>query len=203
MSARIAKGQSAPLNVSMEAKQRIFAGLGWDPNEGATLKDKALNKIGVKQLHHDLDLACYIYDSQKRYISHVSIEAGRETDQTGQIYHSGDNVAGVGDGDDEQISVELKDLDLAIHSIIFLASIKSGHKFNEVTEPEIRLVDGYSGREFLHLSLLDLEGSDKSAFVFARINRGDNSEQWQLSHIGEFTDLVEGTNWAETLKAYL
>ena len=201
MSIRIPKGETALLNISQEAKHRIFVGLGWDPNEDASLKDKALDTLGIKSVDHDLDLSCYIYDADKRYISHVSTEAGRETDQTGQIYHSGDNVAGVGDGDDEQISVELLDLDPAIHSIVFLASIKSGHQFNEVREPEIRLVDAYSDREFLHLSLLDIEGNNQNAFVFASIFRADG--QWMLRHIGEFADLNDQSSWSEALKTYL
>lgn len=199
---RIAKGETAPLNVTQKARRRVFVGLGWDPNEDVSLKDKALGALGLKDTHHDLDLACYIYDKNKRYISHVSVEDGRATDQTGRIYHSGDNVEGVGDGDDEQISVELKGLDEAVHAIVFKASIKSGHHFSEVTDPEIRLADGYSDHNFLHVSLLGMEGNDKPAFIFACLFKTPDG-QWMVRHIGEFTNTPEDGNWAEMLKGFV
>ncbi|MEM7651052.1 MAG: TerD family protein [Pseudomonadota bacterium] len=189
-----------PLNVTQEGNHRVFVGLGWDPNENLGLKDKALNALGLKDAQHDLDLSCYIYDSNKRYIGHVSIEEGREADQTGKIYHSGDNVAGVGDGDDEQISVELKDLDPAIHSLVFKASIKSGHRFNEVNAPEIRLVDAYSRRQFWHASL-QKDGNTKPAFVFASITKNQNGG-WVTRDISEFTDIPTDGAWADFLKDF-
>ena len=67
----IKKGETAPLHVTQEGTHRIFVGLGWDPNDDIGLKDKALNTLGLKNLHHDLDLSCFIYDRDGRYISHV------------------------------------------------------------------------------------------------------------------------------------
>ncbi len=200
--ARIPKGESFPLNVTKEGRQRIFVGLGWDPNESVGLKDRALGKLGLKDTHHDLDLSCYIYDQNKRYISHVSVEEGRAVDQTGQIYHSGDNVKGVGEGDDEQISVELKDLDPAIAMIVFKASIKSGHTFNEVTQPEIRLVDAYSRRVFLELSLQEGNENNRPAFVFTALLRAPEGT-WSVHHISKFIDAPEDGHWAEKIKSYI
>lgn len=200
--ARIAKGDTVPLNVTQQARHRVFVGLGWDPNENVGLADKVQEKLGLKHNHHDLDLSCYIYGADKRYISHVSTESGRETDQTGKIYHSGDNVEGVGDGDDEQISVELKDLDEAIQAIVFKASIKSGHSFSEVTEPEIRLVDGYSDHNFLHVALDHTEGNDKSAFVFVSLIKNVEGV-WTVKHISEFVDIPADGKWSDILKAYI
>ena len=198
---RITKGQTVPLNVTQEARRRIFVGLGWDPNESISIKDRAMGALGLQHNHHDLDLSCYIYDANKRYISHVSTEDGRQTDQTGKIYHSGDNVEGIGEGDDEQISVELKDLDPAIQAIIFKASIKSGHSFDEITAPEIRLVDGYSNHDFLHVPI-NQPHNDKPAFIFASLIKTPDN-QWNVRHIGEFVDGPDDGNWAEYLKTFV
>ena len=119
----IQKGEKGPLNVTKEARHRVFVGLGWDPNEETGLIDKAKALVKGQELHHDLDLSAYVFDADARMISHICAESGRHTDQTGKIYHSGDNIEGLGDGDDEQISVELKDLDPLIAHIIFTASI--------------------------------------------------------------------------------
>ena len=200
--ARIPKGDSVLLNVTQQARHRVVVGLGWDPNETIGLKDKALGALGLKDTHHDLDLSCYLYDVNKRYISRVSHEVGFEVDQTGQIYHSGDNVEGVGDGDDEQISVELKDLDQTIHFIVFKASIKTENTFKDVTDPEIRLADGYSDHNFLHLSLLDSPENDRSAFAFVCLFK-NAEQQWMVKHIGEFFDPPADGEWSEKLKSYL
>lgn len=197
---KIKKGETAPLNVTKEARHRVFVGLGWDPNENFGIIDEAKALMGGKPVHHDLDLSCYIYDSSKGFMECVSTETDHHIDKSGQIYHSGDNEEGIGDGDDEQISVELKDLPPGIHYIVFIATVKSGHVFGEVDSPEIRLADGYSDHDFLKTPLSPEEGREKSAFVFARITRTGDDE-WSTHNISEYTDIAE--NWAEFLKQYL
>ena len=198
---KLAQGESAVLNVTQEARHRVFVGLGWDPAENISLIDRAKAMAGGKKIHHDLDLACYIFDRDGRYISHVSADSAHAADQTGQIYHSGDNVEGLGDGDDEQISVELKDLDPVISNIIFKASIKSGHSFKEVRDPEIHISDGYTGHSFLHQPLSGVAGNDKNAFVFIRLYKTPEN-QWKIQNIAQFLDQAETTEWSEILKPY-
>lgn len=199
MTPRIPKGQTVPLNVSKTGNRRVFVGLGWDPNEDISFKDKALGALGLKETHHDLDLSCYIYDSNKRYITHISHEIGREIDQTGKIYHSGDNVEGVGDGDDEQISIELKELDPTIDTIIFKASIKTDNIFSQVNDPEMRIVDGYADHTFLEVSLTE---GQTAAFIFVALKR-DGEDAWLINHIGEFIEESSEKDWPEVLKAYI
>ena len=188
-----------PLNVTKEGHHRIFVGLGWDPNEKSGLLHKAKSAVKGQETYHDLDLSCYIYDADKRYIGHVSAEAERGRDQTGRIYHSGDNVEGIGDGDDEQISVELLDLDPVIHSLIFKASIKSGHVFGDIQDPEIRIVDGYSNHTFLRQNMNCESGADKAAYVFLQVMRGDHG--WMMRHIDSYIPLADEDEWGEILKA--
>ncbi len=198
----LSKGDTAPLNVTREAKHRVFVGLGWDPNEKTGLLDQAKALLKGQELHHDLDLSAYIFDINKRYIGHVSAETGRQVDQTGQIYHSGDNVEGIGEGDDEQISVELKGLDATIHSILFKASIKSGHVFGDIKDPEIRIGDGYSGHTFAQHNLTAEGGAKKSAYIFAQIIRTAENT-WSIHHIDTYLDMAQPDDWIETLKPYL
>lgn len=193
--------EARPLNVTQEGHHRIFVGLGWDPNEQTGLLHKAKSVVKGQETHHDLDLSCYIYDAQKRYIGHVSAEAERGQDQTGKIYHSGDNVEGIGEGDDEQISVELLDLDPVIHSLVFKASIKSGHVFGDIQDPEIRIVDGYSNHTFLRQNMNCESGADKDAYIFLHVLRAENG--WMMRHINCYIPLPGDAQWGETLKAYL
>lgn len=198
---KLLKSQSAPLNVTQQANHRIFAGLGWDPHEDKGLIKKAKAISQGKQMHHDLDLACYVYDKEARYICHICAESGQQSDQTGKIYHSGDNIEGVGDGDDEQISVELKDIDPVIDSIIFAASIKSGHSFDEISNPEIRLADGYSGHEFVHRDLSDVALHGANLYAFIRVYR--SGDGWAMHYIDEAMSSTDGHERPALLKKFI
>ncbi|MAI61622.1 MAG: hypothetical protein CBB87_03935 [Micavibrio sp. TMED27] len=203
---QLKKGQSKPLNVTQESRQRFFVGLGWDPHDDISLFDLAKAMICGTDLEHDLDLACYAYDELGRSICRVCAVSGFHTDQTGKIYHSGDNVEGIGDGDDEQISVELKDLDEAIHSLIFVASIKSGHVFNEIEHAVIRIVDAYSNHTLLSHSFSQCEAAlSQDCYVFIQVERAaDTDKGWVLKLIDEYCPTVtDGDKRAQYLKKYL
>ena len=186
-----------PLNVTQQAKHRIFVGLGWDPNERPGALDSIGALLGFRKTAHDLDLACFIYDTDANYIDAISHGASKAI----HIYHSGDSQEGIGEGDDEQISVELKDLDPHIHHIVFTASIKSGHVFADIASPEIRIGDGYSNHVFLRSALDAKEGHDHSTYVFARIYR--TGESWALHEINEYHRRSDIQNWPDFLKRYL
>lgn len=201
--------QHIPLNVTQAARHRIFVGLGWDPVDKASLIEKAKSLVGGPKVWHDLDLSCYMYDQDKVFIDAVTAKDGKHIDQTGNIYHSGDNIEGVGDGDDEQISVELKDLDTKIHHIVFIATINSGHTFGDIKAPEIRLADGYSGREFLKTGLDAADGREKSGFIFAHIYRKDpephdsSGSAWALHHINQFMPGRDIQEWPALIAMHL
>ncbi len=176
--------ETSPLNVTQEGHHRIFVGLGWDPNENPDLGDKIGALIGTRKAHHDLDLSCFFYDTEGACLGAVTAEPQSYSDESGAIYHSGDNVEGIGDGDDEQISVELKNLPENVVHLIFKASIKSGHHFSDVKDPLIRLCDGYTGHCFLDTSLHEQDANNNNAYVFVHISREEDG--WNLRSIGEF-----------------
>ncbi len=199
---QLAKNEHAPLNVTQEARHRVFVGLGWDPNEKFGILDEAKALMGGKPVQHDLDLSCYIYDSSKALIEYVTADPELVSDKTGKIYHSGDNKEGLGDGDDEQISVELKDLDPEIQHIVFVTTIKSGHIFGEIAAPEIRIGDGYSDHTFHKKSLKgDEKGKDDNCYVFARLYEG--ADGWMVHNIDEFKSLKGADDIAAILKTYI
>jgi len=189
------------LHVSDTETQRIFVGLGWDPNESPTLKDKVGALIGGREAHHDLDLSCYYFNQDNVCLGYVSADAEHGSNPSGSIYHSGDSVEGIGDGDDEQVSVELKKLPPNVQSVIFKTSIKSGHSFGEVAMPEIRLCDGYTERCFFETALDG--GDDKDAFIFARVYRGADADTWILDKICAFADNLSAEEWKDALCRYL
>lgn len=199
---RLQKGEHSSLNVTQKAQHRIYAGLGWDPGGHTGLVGKLREMFGLRKPWHDLDLSCMLFDKDKKIIGHVSTEPGHNSTQKGRIYHSGDSAEGFGDGDDEQISVELLKLDPAIHTILFFATIKSGHVFGEIDSPEIRLADGYSNHNFLQLDLKHPEGKDKPTFLFASIYR-TGPESWNVHNISTYLDTTNVEQMNGNLSALL
>ncbi|MGH1399197.1 MAG: TerD family protein [Alphaproteobacteria bacterium] len=169
-----------PLNVTQEAAHRIFVGLGWDPNDSPSLRDKIGALIRKRASHHDLDLSCFYYDADGKALGYVTAAPEHYSNATHSIYHSGDDSEGIGDGDDEQISVELKNLPDNVYHLVFKASIKSGHNFDEIKEARVRLCDGYTERVFEDVGI----HSDMNAFVFLHLTK-DNG-QWRYVRIDRY-----------------
>ena len=195
--AAMQKGQCKPLNVTQKAKHRIVVGLGWDPAEEKGLIGKVQAIAQGKETHHDLDLSCHIFNINKELIETISAEPDRLIDASEHIYHSGDNEEGIGEGDDEEISVELKNLPKTIHHILFTAKIKSGHGFHEINNPEIRLADAYTNHNLLVQLLDEPENEKNNFFIFCRLTR--EKDGWNLCNISTFSALKKD----EPLDIYL
>ena len=118
------------------------------------------------------------------------------------IIHTGDNLTGEGDGDDEQIIVRLDSLPNRIEKIVFLVSIYKGREKNQhfgmVDNAFIRAVDG-KGQEIARFNLsADASSNGKRSVTFAEVYRKDGG--WKFRAIGESheTDL-----FIHLLKQYL
>jgi stress response protein SCP2 len=199
---QVTTGQRVKLNVTEKAKHRVMAGLGWDPATDMSFLDKINDVVAGKKSYHDLDLCCFLYNQDKEIVSHVSADPGQGIDHTGKVYHSGDNVEGYGDGDDEEISIELLDLNDSIHHIIITAEIRTGHDFTEISGPEIRLADGYSNHNFLQRQLDTQAEANMSAYVFAHLYRADNG--WMLHYVDQYAKRDENVQkWISLLGDFL
>ena len=197
----IAKGQKGPLNQTMKSQQRIVAGLSWDARED---KVGVVGRVMNTDSQHDLDLSCYIYNAAGDFIDYVGAEAQDSMDDSGKIYHSGDDMSGEGDGDDERIAVELAGLPDSVHAIVFLVEIRSNHTFSDILMPEVRLADSFTENNLLHTPINHDGAADKNAYVFASVYRDPtNSETgWTLNHIANYPDIAQIQDWGEYLSQY-
>jgi stress response protein SCP2 len=143
-----------------------------------------------KETHHDLDLTCHLFNSKNEPIDIISANPAHAADASGHIYHSGDNKEGIGDGDDEEISVELKDLPRTIHTLIFTAKISSGQSFDEINNPEMRIADAYTDHNLLASPINADESAGHNFYIFCLIQR-DDAGIWQIRHIGEYKHLQD------------
>lgn len=198
---RLEKGEKSKLNVTQKARHRVMAGLSWDPAVEPGLMDKVKALAGNRQTHYDLDLVCYIFGHDGNFIEHVSGETGRNVDLSEKIYHSGDNTHGDAEGDDEEISAELKDMPPFIGHLVFCALVRSGQGFGDIKAPEIRLADGYTNYNFLQTPLNDQNNKDMDSYIFARIYYSE--EIWGLHYIGDYLKYPGQTDFTKKLKEYL
>lgn len=154
------KGQNLDLGASHE---EIVLGLGWDVSRGEV----------------DLDAAAVLFNSEGQVLESVffgNLSSNGEHSLPGAVRHSGDNLTGEGDGDDEQITVDLCRLGEAVTELFFCIHIYSKSEsgqpktFKDVANPYCRVVENSSGEELCRYTLA--EAGSCSGLVIARLRRG-------------------------------
>ncbi len=194
-------GQKLPLDVTMKARMRIVVAISWDER---VKKTTFIDKITGKDQQHDLDISCFVYDDAGEYIDFVGPMAQDSMDQTGCIYHSGDDATGQGSGDDEFISLELAGLPGDTDQIVFVTEIRSDHMFADVDAPSMRIADGMTDKNLAEFEMAKTEGKDRTACVMARIFRHKSSPTgWGVEIIDQYPDLADVSDWGSYLKRYL
>jgi tellurium resistance protein TerZ len=106
---------------------------------------------------------------------------GKLTSDDGAVRHTGDNLTGAGDGDDESVIVDLSRLPVHVTSLIFTVSSFQGQNFNEVENAFCRVVDETTGTELARYTLTG--GGTHTGMIMAKLYRHGNG--WKLNAIGE------------------
>ena len=146
MAVNLQKGQKISLEKEAGgALSSVVMGLGWD-----VAKKKGLFGFGRNQ-EIDLDASCFMFDDNNHPVDLVYFGHLRSND--GSIQHSGDNRTGAGDGDDEQIAVNLARVPANIKALVFTVNNYTGQDFSQVENAYCRLVDGQSGKEIARYDL--------------------------------------------------
>ncbi|WP_354700339.1 hypothetical protein DSM112329_00608 [Paraconexibacter sp. AEG42_29] len=133
---KLTKGEGVTLRKNGRALTKVTMGLGWDP----AASGKSI----------DLDAGCVMLDSSGAKVEAVYFMHLKSKD--GSIIHSGDNLTGEGDGDDEVIKVDLASVPANVHMLAFTVNSFGGQKFSEVANAFCRLLDG-SGSEAVRYDL--------------------------------------------------
>merc|ERR1719235_2312517 len=143
---------------------QITVGLGWDVDEGEC----------------DLDVSAVLMDRDGKDVEAVFF--GRLESEEHGITHTGDNLTGEGEGDDEQIIVTLDKIGDSIQQVFFVVNIYTPHKtFMQVAEPFCRIVDNSSGAELCRYALRD--AGHESGLMIARIAR-EAGGRWGFHALG-------------------
>lgn len=158
----LSKGGNISLTKNVPGLSKIMVGLGWDARtttgEAFDLDASALLLGGNGKVRSDADFIFY----------------GQLQDSAGSVTHQGDNRTGAGDGDDEQVLVDLNLVPADVERIAIIASIHEadarGQNFGQVRNAYIRLVNDETGIEEVHFDLSE-DSSSETAIVFAELYR--------------------------------
>lgn len=174
MGVSLSKGQKVSLTKDNPGLQKVVVGLGWDVNAFDTGGD------------FDLDAAAFLLtDSGKVSKSEDFVFFGNLKHPSGSVEHLGDNLTGAGEGDDEQIKINLSAVPENISKIAFTVTIyeaESRHQnFGQVSNAFIRIYNDANSEEMLRYDLGE-DFSIETAAVFGELYR--NNGEWKFNAIG-------------------
>ena len=188
MAISLQKGQKVDLTKGNPGLSKIMVGLGWDP-----VKQQSKGLLGSLFGAKDADIDCdasvlMLSENDKLSSNNDLIYFGNLRSKCGSILHTGDNLTGEGDGDDEEIIVELAMVPQNIKKLFFVVNIydciKRGQDFGILENAFIRIVDMNTKTELLRYNLNE-NYSGKTAVMVAEIYR--NGNDWKFGAIGEGT----------------
>ena len=184
MSVNLQKGQKVDLTKGNAGLKSLVVGLGWD---------EAPKKFSLFGKQEDIDCdasAILITESTGKLAGPVDVVYyGQLQHRSGAIRHCGDNLTGEGDGDDEQIIVELNRVPAEYNKIVFVVTIYQARErkqqFGMIRNAFIRIVDADTGTELCKYNLSEnYEG--KTAMIFGEVYRYNG--EWKFGAIGEPTN---------------
>lgn len=176
MSVNLQKGQKISLEKEAGGTlNKVTMGLGWD----AVKAKGGLFGFGAKTAEVDLDASCIMFDDNNQPVDFVWFRQLKSKD--GSIVHTGDNRTGAGDGDDEQIIVDLAALPSNIKSLVFTVNSFTGQSFATVQNAYCRLMNASNQKEVAKYDL-SVQG-DHTAQIMAKVYK--HNGEWKMHAIGE------------------
>lgn len=174
MPVSLKKGQKVSLTKGNPGLKNVVVGIGWDINAFDTGGD------------FDLDSSAFLLnDSGKVADQKDFIFFGNLTHSSGSVQHMGDNLTGDGDGDDEQIKIDLSKVPAGITKIAFTVTIydaETRHQnFGQVANAYVRIYNEDNGEELLRYDLGE-DFSIETAAVFGELYK--HGDEWKFNAIG-------------------
>ncbi|AET66926.1 putative stress response protein, TerZ- and CABP1 [Desulfosporosinus orientis DSM 765] len=174
MGISLQKGQKIDLTKGNPGLTKIIVGLGWDTNKYSGGSD------------FDLDASVFLLDKNGRaggiedFIYYNNLVGGN-----GAVTHTGDNLTGAGDGDDEQIIVDLAQIPAHVEKLAFTVTIheavQRSQNFGQVSNSFVRVVNETNGQEVLRYDLGE-DFSVETALVVCELYR--HQGEWKFNAVG-------------------
>lgn len=174
MPINLVKGQKVDLTKGNPGLSKLMVGLGWDTNHYDGGAD------------FDLDAAAFLIDSSGK----VSADAdfvfyGNLKHASESVVHMGDNLTGEGEGDDEQVFVDLSKVPAAVEKVVFTVTIYDAEtrrqNFGQVSNAFIRIVNDEKNEELIRYDLGE-DFSIETAVVVGELYKSNG--EWKFNAIG-------------------
>ena len=174
MAVSLRKGQKVELTKGNPNLKKVLIGLGWDTNKYDGGYD------------FDLDAAAFLLGANGKVTSDVDFVFYNQLKHpSGAVEHMGDNLTGAGEGDDEEIKVDLSKVPQNIDKIDFTVTIYEAverrQSFGQVENAYIRVVDDLTGKELIRYDLGE-DFSIETAVVVGELYR--HGADWKFNAIG-------------------
>jgi tellurium resistance protein TerD len=174
MSVSLSKGGNISLTKEAPGLQAVFVGLGWD----------ARTTSGAD---FDLDASALMLNPSGKIVSDQHfVFFNNLKSPDGSVEHTGDNITGAGEGDDEVIKVHLEQVPADVDKIVFPVSIydaeSRGQNFGQVRNAFIRIVNQDGNAEITRYDLSE-DASTETAMVFGELYR--NGPEWKFRAVGQ------------------
>ena len=192
MSINLQKGQRIDLTKGNAGLNEIMVGLGWDPAEqpksGGGFLSGLFGGGGGKTANIDCDASVILLKNDRLAAREDVVYFGNLNVLNGAVVHTGDNLTGAGDGDDEQIVVKLKSIPTDYNRLIFVVNIydaaNRNQHFGMIRNAFIRIVDKSTGKELLKYNLTDDYANQRTLITGEIYRHGD---EWKFAAIGTGT----------------
>ncbi len=182
MAINLTKGQRISLKKEAPGLTKVMCGLGWDVSESKGL----FGLFKGNDFDLDASVLCLTKKDKLKSKSDV-VYYGNLNHSSGAITHLGDNLTGEGDGDDEEISVDLTKIPDDILKLVFVVNIYKARQrqqsFGQVKNAFVRLVNLSNNQEIARYSLLGDEYGGKTAMILAEVYRDQG--EWKMQAVGK------------------
>ena len=176
MTVSLAKGQRVSLEKVAPGLTEIFVGLGWD------------TKVTDGGYDYDLDASVFLLGSNEKLISDnhfIFYNNSTSPDPDKSVEHTGDNLTGDGDGDDEVIKINLQKVPSDVQKIVITVTIHEAEQrsqnFGQVDNAYVRIVDAKTNCEATRYDLTE-DGSIETAMIMAELYRKNG--EWRVNAVG-------------------
>lgn len=174
MAISLQKGQKVDLTKTNPGLTKLIIGLGWDVNKYDGGKD------------FDLDASVFMLNSEGKVANEKNfVFFNNPQSPDGSVVHTGDNRTGAGEGDDEQIKVDLAQVSGDVAKIPFTITIHEAQErnqnFGQVSNSYVRVINEGSGEELIRYDLGE-DFSIETAIVVGELYR--NGNEWKFNAVG-------------------
>jgi len=204
MSISLQKGQKVSLSKESAGLSKVIIGLGWDeavnnaqqPKQGGGFFSNifgsgntsgGMQSIGGDTI--DCDASAFMLQNGRLVNKTDIVYYGNLRHNSGTVVHMGDNLTGAGEGDDEQLVVDLGQVPAQYDRIVVTVNIyhamQKNQHFGMIRNAFIRLVDARNNQEICRYNLTD-DYPGITAMVFGEIYRHGN--EWKFNAIGQGTN---------------